>query len=86
MPPLNLDDAQARVLARVRALETETVNVADAGGRVTADAVRAEVDLPAVRELGDGRLCGAGRRPAGDAAGGGADPGRSTCRPAVGGR
>ena len=46
MPPLNVDDAQARVLARVRALETETVSVADAGGRVTADAVRAEVDLP----------------------------------------
>jgi molybdopterin molybdotransferase len=46
MPPLNLDEAQSRVLARVRALETETVSVADAGGRVTAAAVRAEVDLP----------------------------------------
>ena len=46
MPPLNLDEAQERVLARARALETETVSVADAGGRVTAGDTRAEVDLP----------------------------------------
>ncbi len=46
MPPLTLDDAQARVLARVRPLQTETVRVEDAGGRVTAAAVRAAVDLP----------------------------------------
>ena len=46
MPPLTIDEAQARVLARVRPLPAETVRIEDAGGRVTAAAVRAAVDLP----------------------------------------
>jgi molybdopterin molybdotransferase len=46
MPPLTFDEAQARVLARVQPLAEETVRIEDAGGRVTAAAVRAVVDLP----------------------------------------
>jgi molybdopterin molybdotransferase len=46
MPPLTLDEAQARVLARAQPLQTETVRTEDAAGRVTAAAVRAAVDLP----------------------------------------
>ncbi|HXY80640.1 MAG TPA: gephyrin-like molybdotransferase Glp [Gaiellaceae bacterium] len=46
MPLLTFDEAQARVLARVRPLPAETVRIEDAGGRVTATAVEAAVDLP----------------------------------------
>lgn len=40
------EEAQDRVLARVPAVSAESVPVADAFGRVTAEAVRAAVDLP----------------------------------------
>ncbi len=40
------DEAQARVLAHVQPLPAETVRIDDAGGRVTAAAVQAVVDLP----------------------------------------
>ncbi|HSX21581.1 MAG TPA: gephyrin-like molybdotransferase Glp [Gaiellaceae bacterium] len=43
---LTLDEAQERVLAHVRALAAETVPIGSAGGRVTAEAARAVVDLP----------------------------------------
>jgi molybdopterin molybdotransferase len=46
---LSREEALARVLERVRPLEAEGVAIADAGGRVTADAVRAVVDLPPFR-------------------------------------
>lgn len=46
MPLLTFDEAQARVLARVQPLPAETVRIEDAGGRVTAAAVQAVVDLP----------------------------------------
>lgn len=41
-----LKDAQALVLERCIRLDAEPVAIADAGGRVTAEAVRAAVDLP----------------------------------------
>ena len=43
---LNLDEAQERVLEQARPLQAESVPVAEAGGRVTAEDVRALVDLP----------------------------------------
>jgi molybdopterin molybdotransferase len=43
---LPLDEAQAQVLARCTPLAAERVAVADAAGRVTAEAARAIVDLP----------------------------------------
>jgi molybdopterin molybdotransferase len=43
---LTLEEAQRRVLDRVRPLPAESVPIADAGGRVTAEDVRARVDLP----------------------------------------
>ena len=43
---LTLEEAQARVLAHTRPLPSELVPVAEAGGRVTAEDVRARVDLP----------------------------------------
>src|SRR4029450_5207556 len=43
---LSLEDAQAQILARVTPLEPEAVELADAAGRVTAEAARARVDLP----------------------------------------
>ena len=43
---LNLDEAQERVLEQARPLHAESVSVAEAGGRVTAEDVRALVDLP----------------------------------------
>jgi molybdopterin molybdotransferase len=47
MPPLlSIDEALARVLARVRPLAAEPVSVADAAGRVLAEDVAALIDLP----------------------------------------
>ena len=46
---LSIDEALALVLERAKPLEAETVLVADAGGRVLADDVRAAVDLPPFR-------------------------------------
>ncbi|HEY8103550.1 MAG TPA: gephyrin-like molybdotransferase Glp [Gaiellaceae bacterium] len=47
MPPLlSIDEALARVLARVRPLESEHVPLADAAGRVLAEDVVSRVDLP----------------------------------------
>jgi len=43
---LTLEEAQERVLERARPLPAEPVPIAEAGGRVTADEVRALVDLP----------------------------------------
>jgi molybdopterin molybdotransferase len=43
---LTLEEAQARVLARVRPLAAETVLLCEAAGRVTAEAAQAVVDLP----------------------------------------
>jgi molybdopterin molybdotransferase len=43
---LSIDEALARVLARIRPLEAEQVLVADAAGRVLAEDVRSRVDLP----------------------------------------
>jgi molybdopterin molybdotransferase len=43
---LTLAEAQERVLEHARPLQSELVPVADAGGRVTAEDVRALVDLP----------------------------------------
>jgi molybdopterin molybdotransferase len=43
---LTMQEAQALVLGRVRPLPAENVPVADAAGRVTAEAARAAVDLP----------------------------------------
>jgi molybdopterin molybdotransferase len=43
---LTMQEAQARVLARVRRLPAEGVLVADAAGRVTAEPARSAVDLP----------------------------------------
>ncbi|MGH2934383.1 MAG: molybdopterin molybdotransferase MoeA [Gaiellaceae bacterium] len=43
---LSLDEAQARVLAAAAALPAETVPLAAAAGRITAEEVRAAVDLP----------------------------------------
>jgi molybdopterin molybdotransferase len=53
MPPveeiLSLADAQKLVLARVRPLESETLALAGAAGRVLAEPARAVVDLPPFR-------------------------------------
>lgn len=47
MPPLlSIDEALARVLARAQPLDAERVPVAAAAGRVLADDVAAQVDLP----------------------------------------
>ena len=43
---LTLEEAQERVLERARPLPAELVPVAEAAGRVTAEEVRARVDLP----------------------------------------
>ncbi|HZT85580.1 MAG TPA: gephyrin-like molybdotransferase Glp [Gaiellaceae bacterium] len=43
---VTLEEAQQQVLARVRPLAAEPVAVAEAAGRVTAQEVRARVDLP----------------------------------------
>jgi molybdopterin molybdotransferase len=43
---LTFEEAQAQVLARVRALAGETVAIGDAAGRVTAEDAGAVVDLP----------------------------------------
>ena len=43
---LTLEEAQERVLQRARPLPPEPVPTVEAGGRVTADAVRARIDLP----------------------------------------
>ncbi len=43
---LSIDEALARVLARVRPLESEPVPVAEAAGRVLAEDVAAVIDLP----------------------------------------
>src|ERR1700704_4460561 len=43
---LTMQEAQARVLERVRPLAAERVAVGAAGGRVTAEPARAVVDLP----------------------------------------
>ncbi len=45
-PPLTFEEAQRLVLERCRVLETETVPLRDAAGRVTAEDARAVVDLP----------------------------------------
>src|SRR5687767_12300080 len=47
MPPLlSIDEALARVLARVQPLDAERVPVAAAAGRVLAEDVSSRVDLP----------------------------------------
>jgi molybdopterin molybdotransferase len=43
---LSLEEAQARVLAAAQSLPAELVPIAEAGGRVVAEDVRARVDLP----------------------------------------
>jgi molybdopterin molybdotransferase len=43
---LTLEEAQGLILARARPLPAELVPVAEAGGRITAEDVRAKVDLP----------------------------------------
>jgi molybdopterin molybdotransferase len=43
---LTLEEAQERVLAHARPLAVEVVPIAEAGGRVTAEDLRASVDLP----------------------------------------
>ena len=43
---LTLEEAQAQVLARVRALAGEAVQIGRAAGRVTGESARAAVDLP----------------------------------------
>jgi molybdopterin molybdotransferase len=43
---LTLKEAQERILAHTRPLAAEHVPIAEAGGRVTAEDVRADVDLP----------------------------------------
>ena len=43
---LTLEEAQERVLERARPLPPERVPIAEAGGRVSAEEVRARVDLP----------------------------------------
>ena len=45
-PLLTLEEARERVLARARPLAAEPVPIAEAGGRVVAEEVRAGVDLP----------------------------------------
>ncbi len=45
-PLLSLEEAQERVLGHARRLPVESVPIAGAGGRVTAEDVRARVDLP----------------------------------------
>ena len=47
MPPLlSIDEALARVLARVRPLDPSVVPVGEAAGRVLAEDVAALIDLP----------------------------------------
>jgi molybdopterin molybdotransferase len=43
---LTLEEAQARILAQARPLPPESVSIAEASGRITAEDVRARVDLP----------------------------------------
>jgi molybdopterin molybdotransferase len=43
---LSIDEALGRILEHVRVLERETVDLADAAGRVLAEQTRAHVDLP----------------------------------------
>src|SRR6188508_1110159 len=43
---ISIDEAQRLILARVERLPTETVPIAEAGGRILAEAGRAAVDLP----------------------------------------
>jgi molybdopterin molybdotransferase len=43
---LTLEEAQERVLGRARPLSAEPVPIAEVGGRVVAEDVRARVDLP----------------------------------------
>jgi molybdopterin molybdotransferase len=43
---LTLEQAQERVLERARPLPAQTVPIAEAGNRVTAEEVRAKIDLP----------------------------------------
>ena len=43
---LTLEEAQERVLERARPLPAGAVPIAEAGGRVSAEDVRARVDLP----------------------------------------
>ena len=45
-PLLTVDEAQAEVLARCRPLDSEPVPLDEAAGRISADAARAQVDLP----------------------------------------
>jgi molybdopterin molybdotransferase len=45
-PQLTLEEAQERVLAAAAPLPAELVPIAEAGGRVTSEDVRARVDLP----------------------------------------
>jgi molybdopterin molybdotransferase len=45
-PLLTLEEAQERVLGHARRLSVESVPIVDAGGRVSAEDVRARVDLP----------------------------------------
>ncbi|HEY2742461.1 MAG TPA: gephyrin-like molybdotransferase Glp [Gaiellaceae bacterium] len=45
-PLLSLEEAQKRVLGHARRLSVESVPIGDAGGRVSAEDVRARVDLP----------------------------------------
>ena len=53
---LTVEDALARVLERVQPLETETVPLAEATGRVLGEDALAALDLPPLPELRDGRL------------------------------
>jgi molybdopterin molybdotransferase len=46
VPLLTLEEAQERVLQRVRPLPAELVPIVDAAGRVVAEELRARVDLP----------------------------------------
>ncbi len=43
---VSIEEAQRLILARVERLPTETVPIAEAGGRILAEAGRAAVDLP----------------------------------------
>ena len=58
---LSVRDAHARVIAAFDKLPAEMVSVADAAGRVLADAAAGAADPAARRPLGDGRLCRARR-------------------------
>ena len=87
MPPLlSIDEALARVLARVRPLESERLPVGEAAGRVLAEDVTAAGRPAAVPELGDGRLCDQGGGRTGDAADRRSDRGRRARGAAARGR